>query len=139
MPGSSGGGSVVAANPSLVMPWTLARAFQRQQQYAVDRNDYANGETQPNALTTTSRKQWKLTFPLTSSQKTALLSFFNSVAGGLNEFIFYDVLETDPQFSYDVTGSALDGRYSVRFDGPWQSAFLSGSIAETDLALIEVS
>ena len=132
-------GSIVAANPSAVMPFSLCTAFHHERYYAVDENSYENGEVQRSALVETSRKKWVLAKHLTSAEWSELLAFFNSQKGGTVEFIFYDVWETDPLFNYDETGTAEDGKYAVRFDGPWQEALVHGSMVDAQLSLIEVS
>lgn len=42
--------------------------------------------------------------------------------GAHEAFYFYDLYETFPLFSYDPTGVALRGRYTVRFEGGWSQA-----------------
>lgn len=140
MPGATGGDSVVAANPTVVMPYALARAFRQERSWPVDLNVYANGEMQRSLLTATSRKRWALALPLTAAAKEAMLQFFLDQGGGTVEFLFYDLFETVPKFSYDPTGAAVAGRYTVRSDTPWQGALrVGGRATEGRLSLVEVS
>src|SRR5689334_12950157 len=139
MPGSGGGASVVAANPTTVMPFSLCRAFRRSQSWAVEANHYQNGELQTRSLVSTSRKRWNLEKHLVAADVGELRAFYLSQGGGLIEFTFYDVYETDPLFNYDETGTDVDGRYAVRFDGPWDQALVMGLMADVQLVLVEVS
>lgn len=132
-------GSVVAANPVVAMPWRLARLFERSQSWDLYQNRYKNGEVQSRNLTSTSRKQWGLGSRYTPAYLTEILSFWDSMGGGLTEFGFYDVFETDPKFSYDDTMEATDGLYAVRFNGPWQTQLRIGHLTDSSLALVEVS
>lgn len=129
---------VDGANPTVVMPYSLAIAFQRSQQYLVQKNQYQNGERQARALTSTSRKQWKQNKRLTASQMSDLETFFEAQTTAI-EFFFYDVYETVPAFSYDDTGDAIDGRYSVRFDGVFTKSLELGRNMVNQLTIIEVS
>jgi hypothetical protein len=118
------------------MPFKLAIAFQRSQSFAVDSNRYLNGEYQANVLTSTSRKRWTLSSLLTAVQTDAIRSFYTSQ--GPTEFYFYDVYETSPIFSYDMTGVAITGRYTVRFEGALGIA-LTKPRNKSDLSLVEVA
>ncbi len=130
---------MVAANPTTVMPFSLCRAFRRSQGWAVEANTYQNGEYQSRALVSTSRKRWALEKHLLAASVSELRAFYLSQGGGRVEFTFYDVYETDPLFSYDETGTEVDGRYAVRFDGPWDQALVMGLMTDAQLSLIEVS
>ncbi len=130
---------MVAANPTTVMPFTLCSAFRRSQAWANDTNTYQNGEYQAQYLVSTSRKRWDLEKHLVAADVSELRAFYLSQKGGHVEFTFYDVYETDPLFSYDETGTELDGRYAVRFDGPWDQALVMGLMTDAQLSLIEVS
>jgi hypothetical protein len=110
-------GTIASAAPSVVMPYSLAIAFRQQREYVNDENRYMAGEVQRSALVTTSRKTWTITKNLTNAQVAALRTFYLAQQGGLIEFWFYDVFETSPKFSYDMTGAASAGRYAARFDG----------------------
>lgn len=121
------------------MPFSLCRAFRRSQRWEVEANHYQNGELQTRSLVSTSRKRWELEKHLTPVDVAELRAFFLSQGGGVIEFTFYDVYETDPLFSYDETGSDVDGRYAVRFDGPWDQALVMGLMTDVQLSLREVS
>ncbi len=130
---------MVAANPATVMPFSLCRAFRRSQAWAVEANTYQNGEYQSRSLVSTSRKRWALEKHLIAADVAELRAFYLSQGGGRVEFTFYDVYETDPVFSYDETGTDVDGRYAVRFDGPWDQALVMGLMTDAQLSLVEVS
>lgn len=131
-------GSVNAAAPATVMPYTLASAFQQVREWVIVQNRYRNGETQEAALFSTSRKRWTQTRLLDATALAALRAYFLARGGSREEFYFYDVYETSPQFSYDATGAASTGRYAVRFDGEFQQT-LSLARNQAQLALVEVS
>lgn len=105
----------------------------------MDLNVYANGEVQRSLLTATSPKRWVLALPLTAAAKEAMLQFFLGQGGGTIEFLFYDLFETVPKFSYDPTGADVAGRYTVRNEGLWQSALRAGDLAgDASFGLIDV-
>src|SRR6185436_8922837 len=113
-------GSVALAVAVTVLPLSLSSAFSHSREYAIRENIYKNGESQRLLLTASSRKRWKLGKRLTSDELTELRDFYDARGGGLEAFLFYDVYETDPKFSYDETGVATDGRHKVHFVGEWQ-------------------
>lgn len=130
--------SIAAANPTLVLPHMLAIAFTQSRVFQTRENVYVDGNYQSLALSITSRKSWQQSMRLTAAQITALNSFWDTVIGPLHEFIFYDVNETSPIFSYDITGSAVAGQYTVRFDGALTYAIDAGRNPVQGLKLIEV-
>jgi phage-related protein len=131
-------GSVQNAAPSTVMPWSLSRAFVRSQEYPVLDNEYRNGESQRSVLATNSRKRWRLAKRLTPAQLEALRDFHEARNGPTEPFYFYDPYETNPRFSYDPTGQATQGRYTVRFEGEWNQAIRLGR-ADVEIELVELA
>jgi phage-related protein len=131
-------GSVQNAVASSVMPWNLARAFVRSQDYPVLENQYRNGESQRSVLASNSRKRWRLALRLTPDRLQALREFYEARRGPHEPFYFYDVWETNPKFSYDPTGEATQGRYTVRFEGGWEQNVDFG-LGEVSLELVEVA
>ena len=131
-------GSVQNAAPSTVMPWSLCTAFVRSQEYPVQENEYRNGESQRSVLATNSRKRWRLAKRLTPAELQALRDFYDARKGPEEPFYFYDVWETNPKFSYDPTGQATQGRYTVRFEGGWEQSAGIGLI-EVTLELVELA
>lgn len=131
-------GNVPNASPTELMPFALAKLFRRQQVYAVLRNEYLDGEPQIGALTDTSRKAWELTVRVPRAEIAAFRAFYTARRGPLEPFYFYDLSETSPPFTYDETGSSVSGRYTVRFDGPWDQT-LDVGLGEFSLRLIEVN
>lgn len=130
--------SIAAAAPTVVMPYSLATAFQQSREYLTDENRYRNGEVQRKSMVSTSRKRWQQTKRLSTALLTELREFYQDQHGGLIEFWFYDLYETSPKFSYDDTGSATAGRYAVRFEGEFRQALGLGRHDAT-LAVVEVS
>lgn len=138
-------GSVNAANPTAVMPYSLATVFQQTRTYTVQQNQYRDGSVQSRAIgdtvspTLDSRRSWEQTKLLNIAELQALRAFYNQQQGNLIEFIMYDVDETDPPYSYDESGSALAGRYVVRFDGEFKQSLQLGRSLVSGLKLIEVA
>ena len=131
-------GSVGNAVPVGVLPLSLSRAFTHARQHTVIGNDYANGESQRSVLTTSSRKQWKLSKRLTATVLATLRTFYNDHKGPLISFYFYDPWQTDPMFSYDPNGEALTGRYTVRFAGGWKES-VGVARHDVELELVELA
>ena len=67
-----------------------------------------------------------------------LQNFFEARNGATEPFYSYDPSDADPECSYDPTGVATVGRYTVRFNGDWQQ---SPGLRRSDVGieLIEVS
>jgi len=101
-------------------------------------NEYRNGESHRSVEATNSRKAWRLAKRLTPVQLAALRDFYEARKGPTEPFYFYDPYETSPKFSHDPTGQAIIGRYTVRFDGPWEQALQLGRI-DASLALVELA
>jgi len=127
-------GSVQNAAPVGVLPWSLSVAFVRSHEYPVLDNEYCNGESQRSVQATNSRKRWRLAKRLTPALLAALREFYDARKGQTEPFYFYDPYETNPKFSWDPTGAAVTGRYTVRFNTDWsQSVGLGGSDVEIEL------
>jgi len=131
-------GSVENAAPSTVLPWSLSRAFVRSQDYPVLENEYRNGESQRSVQATNSRKRWRLSKRLPPAQLQALRDFYEARKGPQEPFYFYDPWDTNPKFSYDPTGQATQGRYTVRFEGRWEQSAGIGLI-EVSVELVELA
>jgi phage-related protein len=131
-------GSVQNAAPATVLPWSLSRAFVRSQEYPLVENEYAGGESQRSLLAANSRKRWRLVKRLTPAALAALREFYEARGGPTEPFYFYDPYETNPKFSYDHTGQATAGRYTVRFEGGWSQTVGLGR-AEAEIELVEVA
>ena len=115
-------GSVQNAAPATVLPQSLCRAFVHERAYPLIENEYKNGESQRSVLATNSRKRWRLRKRLTPATLQALRNFYDARSGMFEAFYFYDPYETIPKFSYDPTGLAVAGRYTVRFDCGWSQS-----------------
>jgi hypothetical protein len=89
-------------------------------------------------LTTNSRKRWRLAKRLTPAQLEVLRDFYEARNGPAEPFYFYDPYETDPKFSYDPTGQATEGRYTVRFEGGWSQSVGLGR-SEVEIELVELA
>jgi len=130
--------SVQNAVPTAVLPHSLCRAFVHTREYPVIDNEYRNGESQRSVEASTSRKKWRLAKRLTATQLQALRTFYEARNGPAEPFYFYDPYETNPKFSYDPTGQAVQGRYTVRFNCKWNQSMSSGR-AEVEIELVEVA
>ena len=118
-------GNVSNAAPATVLPQSLSCAFVATREYPVIDNEYRNGESQRSAQASTSRKKWTLTKRLTPTQLATLRNF-------------YDPYETNPKFSYDPTGMAVTGRYTVRFNSEWSQSVGPGR-SDVQIELIELA
>jgi len=67
-----------------------------------------------------------------------LRAFYEARNGPHEAFYFYDPYETFPLFSHDPTGEALQGRYTVRFEGGWSQAMGLGR-GDAEIQLVEVA
>ena len=130
--------SVQNAVPVAVLPQSLCRAFTHTREYPVIDNEYRNGESQRSVESATSRKRWRLAKRLTPAQLQALRAFYEARNGPAEPFYFYDPYETSPKFSYDPTGEAVAGRYTVRFNCEWSESLELGR-AEVEIELVEVA
>jgi hypothetical protein len=131
-------GSVQNAAPTTVLPKSLCRAFSHSRAYPLIENEYRNGESQRSVLATTSRKKWTLRKRLPPALLQALRNFYDARNGTHEAFHFYDPYDTSPRFSYDPTGAAVTGRYTVRFNTDWNQSVGPGR-SDVDIELIEVA
>jgi hypothetical protein len=131
-------GAVQNAAPAAVLPQSLSRAFVHTREYPVIDNEYRNGESQRSVEATTSRKRWRLAKRLNAAQLQALRAFYEARNGPAEPFYFYDPYETNPKFSYDPAGQAVQGRYTVRFNCEWNQSASPGR-AEVEIELLEVA
>ena len=131
-------GSVQNAVPAAVLPQSLCRAFVHTREYPVIDNEYRNGESQRSVVATTSRKRWRLAKRLNAAQLQALRAFYEARNGPAEPFYFYDPYETTPKFSYDPTGQAVQGRYTVRFNTDWSQTTSLGR-SDVQVELIELA
>jgi len=131
-------GVVDYASPVGVFPWELVRAFRRSQNFPVVMNEYLNGETQRVSIAGFSRSVWELIADLDPTDLGTLRAFYISHLGPTIPFIFYDVAETFPIYSFDPTGVALDGQYLARFDGPFEQSIRIGKRGTVNLRIVEV-
>jgi phage-related protein len=131
-------GNVQNAAPSTVLPQSLSRSFVHERAYPVIENEYKNGESQRSVLATTSRKRWRLAKRLTPAALQTLRAFYDARGGTVEPFYFYDPYETNPKFSYDPTGQATTGRYTVRFNSDWQQSSGPGR-SDVQVELLELA
>ena len=130
--------SVQNAAPLTVMPASLSRSFAHDRAYPVVESEYRNGESQRTVQATNSRKRWRLAKRLTPVQLGTLRDFYDARKGPAEPFYFYDPYETNPKFSHDPTGTAVAGRYTVRFNSDWNQSVDPGRL-EVQIELIEVA
>jgi hypothetical protein len=109
-------GAVATATVTAVMPAGLFTKFSLQIQRKANVNEYANGETQAGALVGAEKRRWEAARRMTASALVALESFYASQNGMQLPFYVYDT--TIPGVTWDSTGVATTGRYSVCFDNP---------------------
>ncbi len=131
-------GSIQNAAPATVLPQTLGRVFARSQEYPVIENEYRNGESQRSVPANNSRKRWRLAKRLPPTPLQTLRDFYEARSGPVEPFYFYDPYETNPKFSWDPTGVATTGRYTVRFDGEWSQTVGPGR-SDVSIELIELA
>lgn len=131
-------GSVSNAAPATVLPWSLCKSFNHAREYIVIENEYRNGESQRSLLVQTSRKRWSTPRRLTPAILATFRSFYDARKGPHESFYFYDPWDTNPKFSYDPTGQATTGRYTVRFDCVWEQLVGMGRI-DVQLSLIQLA
>ena len=131
-------GSVQNTMPATVLPQSLCRSFVHTREYPVIDNEYRNGESQRSVESSTSRKRWRLAKRLTPAQLQVLRAFYEARNGPAEPFYFYDPYETNPKFSYDPAGQAVQGRYTVRFNCEWSQS-VSPRRAEVAIELVEVA
>ena len=136
--GSVAPGSVQNATPATVLPQSLSRAFAHERTYPLIHNEYKNGESQRSVETSTSRQRWRLAKRLTPAQLQALQAFYEARNGPAEPFYFYDPYETNPKFSYDPAGQAVQGRHTVRFNCEWSQSVSPGR-AEVEIELVEIA
>lgn len=130
--------AVDAANPTTVFPLILMSSFSQSREWFAFESRYKDGNRQVASLPATSRKRWVMQAKLTAAQQAALIAFYIARKGGTQEFLFYDLYETVPQFTYDETGEALAGRYVVCFEGNLQTS-IGMARGSASLSLVEVS
>ena len=131
-------GSVLNAAPATVLPQSLCRTFVHERAYPLIENEYKNGESQRSVLATNSRRRWRLAKRLTPTALQTLRDFFEARNGFTEAFYFYDPYDTNPKFSYDPTGVATTGRYTVRFNGDWQQSSGLGR-SDVQIELLELA
>ena len=131
-------GSVDNAVPVTVLPLSLCRAFAHSREYPVAVNEFMDGGAQRGLLANASRKRWRLAKRLSPAKMAELRAFYEARKGAHDAFYFYDPYETNPRFSCDPTGAAVQGRYTVRFEGGWSQAMGLGR-GDVEIQLIEVA
>ena len=127
-----------------VMPFHLARAFKRTATMLVLANDYPNGEAQRSSLVSTSRSFWELDLALATTIGQDFIdeleTHWKNHGGAKIPFTFYDTSETDPPYSYDITGIAATGKYTVRYDGLFQKTINIGQLrGSIPIRLVELA
>lgn len=117
--------AVAPANPTTVMPYSLAVSFQSTSQWPFQMNIYRDKSAQAASFADSSRRSWAQGKALTVSELQALRDFYLARRKNQQEFYFYDVYETVPPqdaAGYDPTGVKTAGRYVVRFEGEWNES-----------------
>lgn len=122
-----------------VLPLSLCRAFAHSREWAVDLNEYQNGEMQVRARPAASRKAWKQSKSLTSAELSTLRTFFFDRKGATEAFYVYDGTERTPKWSWDPTGASTVGRYTVRFAGDRFQQTVTNGRHSVDIEFLEVA
>lgn len=129
-------GSILAPQPTLVMPQSLCLQFSESREYVQLRNQYHDGTPQASQLAQTSRRTFKFSRRLTSSVLSQLWTFYQNVGGQLQPFLFYNPYEGSPVGSnYDSTGVNTTGRYICAFRNSWTQ---STGMLRTDASNFEL-
>jgi hypothetical protein len=128
-------GVVQLAMPTAVMPLSLSSAFIEIQTLPARVNEYHDGTSHRSPILAAVRRSWRLAKHLPNDQLLELRAFWETQ--GLASFYFYNPSETSPRYSYDPTGSAVQGRYTVRFNNSWSQQTGIGMV-DTEIELIEV-
>lgn len=129
-------GSVANAAPATVLPYTLARDFVAGREYLANQNSYRGGERQVGLLVATSRKTFEFTGVMNAADLATMRTFY--LASQIAPFYFYYGPETSPPYSYDATGAATTGRYTVVVESLWEQSVGLGR-SEVAIRLKEVN
>lgn len=120
--------NVQPANPTDVMPRLVCSAFNEQIRWeALVNSDYADGSSDRLPLVSEGRSFFRITSLMPPQTWKALRDFYWTHVG--EPFYFYFLRETVPPYSYDPTGAAIPGRYTVVFDGGYSETFQIGNVA----------
>lgn len=114
-------GNITPPQVTDVFPYSLARAFHMELQLQADLNMYPDGSSDRNALAINDRHYFTLQETLSPDDWQSLRSFFYNHQG--RAFYFYNLRETVPPWTYDSTGQATVGRYTVAFEGQWSETY----------------
>lgn len=110
--------NIVNTLPAAVIPMGPMTLFQEElERKAYIDEGYAQGESTRQARTLFERRRFHIARRLTDDQMVQMRDFYNNMRGG-KPFWFYHLRETVPPGSWDPTGGATTGRYTVVFDGP---------------------
>lgn len=133
-------GSVANSVPSGVFPQTLSVAFSEDRSWAVLQSIMHDGTLLRGQLVSSSRKVFRQTKRLKSSDVSALKSLWDS-NGPLTPFFFYNPIEGTPIGSnFDSLGNSTTGRYTVRFGMAGWGQVSGLALAEIGgLVLVEVN
>jgi hypothetical protein len=130
--------NLVITQPDAVMPQGLMSAFREQiERPALVDDGYALGESTRFAMTTLSRRTFRLARRLNQADTTALYNFL--AARKARPFWFYNLRETQPVGSWDPTGANPVGRYAVVWQGPLTQSTDLGLRGTSEFELREVS
>jgi hypothetical protein len=121
---------VIAAAPTDVLPLLVTAGLNETLRIEALVNVYVDGSSDRGPLQINPRKFFRCTVRLTpdgvgAATWTALWNFYRLHIG--TPFYFYLLRETTPPFTYDATGQATAGRYTVVFDGPYAETGFLGS------------
>lgn len=113
-------GSVRNASPVGVLPFSLCTQLVESREWPVRSAEYHDGTVDRMALVSSPRRSWKLSKRLAPAALVALRNYL--AAHPADAFYIYAMKETSPPFTWDGTGAATVGRYTVRVEGDWNQA-----------------
>ena len=130
-------GNLAPAEPTQVMPYSLAAAFEETLFLDAFINEYADGRSERRAGAFNARRTFRVARRLSDEQLEDLRTFYYDVARYGAPFWFYNVRETTPPYTWDETGSNPVGRYAVVWEGGWNDTITFGR-HESQFVLREV-
>ena len=118
-------GNLQPATATEVMPFGLCAAFTEELRHEAFVNaTYPDGSSDRAVLGKntdgtgpTPRHWFRFTRKVKAADYDTLWNFYKAHLH--KPFWFYNLRETSPPFTWDATGAATQGRYTVVFDGNW--------------------
>lgn len=131
-------GVIQLSTSAAVLPRYLCEVFTQEREFLANVNDYADASSQRGVIVQTSRRKWTIRPKVKITDLIALRNFWLA-RKGTEAFYYYDFTESSPFGNFDITGAAPDGRFLVRFQGPWGQVNTNSPIGVASLQLVELS